>query len=207
MDAPGDGYLPRSPQDLERDLVSDVGTHYRLRPIRPDDAPGLMAFHGQLAARSVYLRFFSFHPELSADEAQQFACVDQVDRLALVAEHDGHLIAVGRYESGPGETEAEVAFVVADVFQHHGIGTVLLDELARAARERGIRTFRAETLADNRAMLDVFGHAGFLVSSSVDYGTVTLRFSIEITDAYQSALSRREAERSDRLLQALRTTT
>jgi hypothetical protein len=48
-------------------------------------------------------------------------------------------------------------------------------------------------------MLDVFHHAGFPVSSSVDYGTVTLRFPIELTDDYRAALSRRETERSHRL--------
>jgi GNAT superfamily N-acetyltransferase len=187
------------PRDLERDVVSDAGTHYHLRPIRPDDAPGLIAFHKRLAARSVYLRFFSFHPELSAKEAEHFACVDHFHRVALVAELEGRLIAVGRFESGPGETEAEVAFVVSDEFQHHGIGSLLLDELARAARDRGILWFRADTLAENRAMLDVFHHAGFPISSSVDFGTVTVRFPITPCESYQAALSRREAERSTRL--------
>jgi GNAT superfamily N-acetyltransferase len=174
----GPGAPLNYPSDLERDIVSDASTHFHLRPIRPDDASGLIAFHRHLAARSVYLRFFSFHPELSATEVAHFTSVDYINRLALVAECNGHLVAVGRFESGPGETEAEVAFVVSDEFQHHGIGSVLLDELAKAARERGILAFRAETLVENRAMLDVFHHAGFPVSSSVDCGTVTLRFPI-----------------------------
>src|ERR1019366_6400557 len=131
-----------------------------------------------------FLRFFSFHPELSPKEVEHFTCVDYVNRLALVAESEDRLIAVGRYDSAPGETEAEVAFVVADEFQHHGIGALLLDELARAAWERGIVSFRAETLSENRAMLDVFHHSGFSVSSSVEYGAVTLHFPIEPTDVY-----------------------
>jgi GNAT superfamily N-acetyltransferase len=174
----GSGDPSNYPSDLVRDIVSDASTHFHLRPIRPDDASGLIAFHRHLAAHSVYLRFFSFHPELSATEVAHFTSVDYINRLALVAECNGRLIAVGRFESGPGETEAEVAFVVSDEFQHHGIGSVLLDELAKAARERGILAFRAETLVENRAMLDVFHHAGFPVSSSVDCGTVTLRFPI-----------------------------
>jgi GNAT superfamily N-acetyltransferase len=199
--ASGSGADPNYPRQLERDVVSDAGTHYHLRPIRPDDAPGLITFHRHLAARSIYLRFFSLHPELSAKEVEHFTCVDHINRLALVAELNGRLIAVGRFESGPGDTEAEVAFVVSDEFQHHGIGSVLLDELAKAARERGIVAFRAETLAENRAMLDVFHHAGFPVSSSFDYGTVTIRFPIEPTDAYRAALARREATHAGRLEQ------
>ena len=72
---------------------------------------------------------------------------------------------------------------------------MLLDALAQAAWERGITSFRAETLWENRAMLDVFRHSGFPVSSSVDYGTVTLRFAIEPTDAYRAALRDRETSR------------
>jgi len=200
MHAAAGGYPANYPRHLEREVVSDAGTRYHLRPIRPDDAPGLIDFHAHLAARSVYLRFFSFHPELSAKEAEHFTSVDYSNRLALVAERDGRLIGVGRFESGPGETEAEVAFVVSDEFQHHGIGSVLLDELARAARERGILSFRADTLAENRAMLDVFHHAGFPVSSSVDFGTVTVRFPIDLCESYRAALARREAERAQRLV-------
>ena len=97
---------------------------YHVRPIRPDDGPRLVAFHHHLLPRSVFLRFFTFHPELSPKEVEHFTCVDYVNRLALVAETEDRLIAVGRYDSAPGETEAEVAFVVSDEFQHHGIGAL-----------------------------------------------------------------------------------
>jgi len=183
------------PFELERDVVSDGNFRYHVRPIRSDDAAGLVAFHRHLLPHSVFLRFFSFHPELSPKEVKHFTGVDYVNRLAFVAESEDHLIAVGRYDSAPGETEAEVAFVVSDEFQHHGIGALLLDALAQAAWERGVTSFRAETLWENRAMLDVFRHSGFAVSSSVEYGTVTLRFPIVPTDAYRAALRDRETSR------------
>jgi len=183
------------PHDLERDVVGDGGLRYHVRPIRPDDAERLVAFHEHLSPHSVYLRFFTFHPTLSEGEVERFTTVDYVDRLALVVTVGDGLVAVGRFDRAPGETEAEVAFVVADEFQHHGIGTLLLDELARAARERGVETFRAETLAENSAMLDVFRHAGFPVTSSIEYGTVTLRFPIALTDDYRAALAARETTR------------
>ena len=94
-----------------------------------------------------------------------------------------------------GTTEAEVAFVVADDYQHHGIGSLLLDELVQAARERGIRTFLAETLSENRTMLDVFFHAGFEVRTNTEYGTVSLRFDITPCESYQRALAIREQTR------------
>ena len=183
------------PHDLVRDVVCDGSFSYHLRPIRPDDAAELMAFHSRLTPHSVYLRFFTFHPTLSGPEAERFTHVDYINRLALVAESEAHIIAVGRFDSGPGETEAEVAFVVADEYQHHGIGPLLLDELARAAVARGITTFRAETLCENHAMLDVFHHAGFSVTSTIEFGSVTLRFSIEPTERYRVALAERETRR------------
>jgi GNAT superfamily N-acetyltransferase len=150
-------------------------------------------FHRSLSPHSVYLRFFTFHPTLSAVEVARFTTVDYVDRLALVAAEGDRLIAVGRFDRLPGTTEAEVAFIVADEFQHHGIGALLLDELVKAARDRGIETFTAQTLTDNRAMLDVFRHAGFPVTSRIEFGTVNLQFPLAPSDAAQAAVDAREA--------------
>jgi GNAT superfamily N-acetyltransferase len=121
--------------------------------------------------------------------------VDYVDRLAFVVERSGQVIAVGRFDRIAGTSDAEVAFVVADDYQHHGLGSLLLDELARAARARGIETFLAETLCENKAMLDVFHHSGFDVSTKIDYGTVWLRFGIEMTESYLGALAARDESR------------
>jgi GNAT superfamily N-acetyltransferase len=186
------------PTALERDVVSEGSLHYHLRPIRPDDASRLIEFHNRLSPRSCYLRFFTFHPTLSPKEVEHFTCVDYFDRLALVAEVDGTLIAVARFDRHEGTTEAEVAFVVADGYQHHGIGSLLLDELVLAARERGITTFLADTLSENRAMLDVFLHAGFDVQTDTEYGTVYLRFDITPTESFGRALASREQRRQIR---------
>src|SRR5215469_12353257 len=106
------------PGNLERDLRDHDGVCFRVRPIRPDDAGRLVDFHRRLSPHSVYLRFFTFHPTLSEAEVVRFTTVDYVDRLALVATSDDRLLAVGRFDRLPGTTEAEVAFIVADEFQH-----------------------------------------------------------------------------------------
>ena len=127
------------------------------------------------------------HLKLSVAETERFTDVDYVDRLALVAEHAGRLVAVGRYERLPGTADAEVAFVVADEFQHQGIGTILLECLAEAALKEGVTAFVAHTLSENHDMLDVFMNSGFHVTSTREYGTVNVRFPIEPDDAYRSA--------------------
>jgi GNAT superfamily N-acetyltransferase len=43
------------------------------------------------------------------------------------------LVGVGRYQRFSETEGAEVAFVVADKFQHNGIGSILVDHLADAA--------------------------------------------------------------------------
>ena len=191
---------PNYPSDLEALVSLSDGTSCSLRPIRSDDAERLVEFHRNLSQRSTYLRFFSVHPTLSAKEVERFTTVDYVERLALVIEKDGGIIAVGRFDRIVGTSDAEVAFVVADGYQHHGLASLLLDELARAARGRGIETFLAESLCENLAMLDVFHHSGFDVSTKIDYGVVWLRFGIEMTESYRAALALREDNRKLRRL-------
>jgi GNAT superfamily N-acetyltransferase len=180
----------RAPSGPERDVVAVVmrslngplsqgGGGLLLRRIRPSDRLGLAAFHQGLSPRSVYRRFFSVHPELSAREIERFTRVDGVDRLALVVEDGQRLVAIGRYDRTPGTAEAEVAFVVADAFQHHGLAPVLLERLADAARRQGIMIFTAITLVENRDMLHVFSMSGYPVVGATEDGVVSIRFPID----------------------------
>jgi GNAT superfamily N-acetyltransferase len=187
----------RYPSELAGDVETIGGVTVHLRPIRADDGGRLQEFHEHLSPESVYRRFFFMHRKLSVAETERFTHVDYVDRLALVAEHAGRLVAVGRYERLPGTADAEVAFVVADEFQHQGIGTTLLERLAEAALKNGIAAFVAQTLSENHPMLDVFMNSGFHVTSTREYGTVNVRFPIEPDDAYRSAWSERHHTEAD----------
>jgi GNAT superfamily N-acetyltransferase len=192
----GAGGLTGYPGELERSARTRSGTVVLVRPIRADDEARLVAFHSALSARSVYLRFFGIHPVLTEREVERFTHVDYLDRLALVVELDGRLLAVGRYDRPPGSDAAEVAFIVDDEYQGQGLGTLLADELARAARERGITQFFAETLPDNTGMLEMFQGMGFPVRCTFEDGVVKVRFPIEEVPAYREALARREAARA-----------
>ena len=151
--------VPSAPSDF--DVLLADGSTAHVRDIRPDDGDGLRMFHASLSFRSIVLRFFGPHPELSDKEVERFTNVDGADRVALVVERAGHMVAVARYDRAPGSDEAEVAFAVQDDFQGRGLGTVLLEHLASIARRYGIRRFIADTLSDNHRMLSVFHGAGF----------------------------------------------
>jgi GNAT superfamily N-acetyltransferase len=159
-------------------VILTDGSRVHLRPIGPNDATALVAFHGRLSDHSKFLRYFYPHSDLSPAEVGHLTEVDGRDRVALVVEHEGALIAVGRYERLDDPTVAEVAFVVADQFQHHGIGPVLLTGLAERARAVGITRFTAEVLAENTGMLSVFFRSGFATTATTECGTVEVTMSI-----------------------------
>lgn len=156
----------------------DDGTRVILRPISAAHAGALLRFHSRLSTQSIQLRYFYPHKVLSPDEVAHFTQVDGVARVALVVERGEELIAVGRYDRLDDHRVAEVAFVVADAYQHHGLATMLLQHLATAARSVGITRFTAEVLAENRAMLSVFHDAGFPIESRTEWDTVLLTMTI-----------------------------
>jgi RimJ/RimL family protein N-acetyltransferase len=159
-------------------LTLSAGVHVLVRPITTRDAAALVRFHHGLSERSQFLRYFSPHAILSSDEVAHLTELDGVARFALVVELDGELIAVGRYNCLDDQRRAEVAFVVADAYQHRGIATQLLCLLIDAARSVGITTLVAEVLAENRAMLSVFFDAGFPTTSTCEWGTVEITIDI-----------------------------
>src|SRR3954451_9212196 len=87
--------------DWEAAVTLIDGRTAQIRPIRPDDAPSLVAFHEGLSADTVRLRFFAAHPHLQSTEVERFTRVDNHDRVALVGLIGGTLVAVGRYERLP----------------------------------------------------------------------------------------------------------
>ncbi|MEU1885648.1 GNAT family N-acetyltransferase [Micromonospora rifamycinica] len=164
-------------------LLSD-GSTVGLRPIRPQDAPEIVAMHGRFSERTRYLRYFSPYPRIPERDLHRFVTVDHRDREAFVVLAGDRIVAVGRYERlGPAAPEAEVAFVVEDAYQGRGIGPVLLEHLADAARRAGIGHFVAEVLPTNGAMLRVFADFGYQVQRQFADGVVHLTFPIAPTEA------------------------
>ena len=134
---------------------------FSVRPIAPSDADALVRFHGQLSDQTIRLRYFNLHRNLAPEEVAHLTCVDGFNRVAYVVEHEGEIIGVGRYDRCDKPCRAEVAFVVADEFQHHGLGPMLLERLVETAKLASIGEFCASVLAENATMLAVFHCAGF----------------------------------------------
>ncbi|SHF37927.1 Acyl-CoA synthetase (NDP forming) [Streptoalloteichus hindustanus] len=184
------------PYDYPRHWVADVvlsdGGTAHVRPITPDDAERLVAFHGRLSERTRYLRYFGPYPRMPQRDVRRFTTVDHRDRVALVALLGDEIVAVGRFDRLGGGDSAEVAFVVEDTHQGRGLGSILLEHLAAAARERGLGRFVAEVLAENTQMVRVFRDAGYQVSRAMEEGVVHLEFAIDPTEESLAVARARE---------------
>jgi len=194
---------PPPPPHWEADVVVADGGTVHLRPICPSDADAIVRFHAGLSARTRYLRYFSAYPRIPERDLIRFTHVDHSYRVALIVELGDEIIAVGRYEGAPGTDEAEVAFVVADEHQGRGIGSVLLEHLAAAARENGIKRFHAIVLAENTAMINVFREAGYETTRQVDLGEVRLEFAVDETALTEAVMREREQHAEARSIQRL----
>src|SRR5436305_491890 len=91
------------PRHWEADVLAADGGVVHLRPIRPDDADGIVALHARLSDRTRYLRYFGAYPLIPPRDLARLVTVDYRDRVALVAELNDELIAVGRYDRLPPE--------------------------------------------------------------------------------------------------------
>jgi GNAT superfamily N-acetyltransferase len=167
------------PEDLEANIVTSSGRTFLLRPIRSDDDEKLVAFHDRLSEDTIYHRYRAPHPKLSVDEVAHLTRVDYINRLALVIEDNGEIIAVVRYDRYPGSDVAETAFVVSDDYQNMGLARHLLKALADAAAPRGVGNFRAETFSTNMGMLAVFRQSGFPLSAApISHNETSVLFPI-----------------------------
>ncbi|MEV6346128.1 GNAT family N-acetyltransferase [Actinoplanes sp. NPDC051851] len=176
------------------DVLLADGSAVHLRRIRPEDADAIVDFHSRMSDRTRYLRYFSPYPRIPERDLHRFVNVDHRDREAFVTvDPDGRITSVGRYERlGPDSPDAEVAFVVEDAHQGRGIGSVLLEHLADAARVHGITRFVAEVLPENNGMLRVFGDTGYQVQRRYADGVVHLSFPIRPTERSREVQESRE---------------
>ena len=178
------------------DVVLRDGSTLRLRPTTPADAGALVEFFERLSPESRYLRF---QGAVSVDGhlVESFLRSDGDTNLSLIGElvdADGavRVIGLGTWVRLRDASRAEVAFVVADEFQHRGIGSRLLERLAVHARGAGIDRFVAQVLPENAAMLHVFGDTGFEVRRRYVGGVVEVEFALTTSAEVLERIAQRD---------------
>jgi acyl-CoA synthetase (NDP forming)/L-amino acid N-acyltransferase YncA len=158
-------------------LLAD-GSTVEIRPAAVGDFDAVLEMHRAMSPDNVYLRFFSVSPAAAGREARRICREPGPDHAALLAWLAGELVGVASYETGGAYGTAEIAFAVADHAHHRGVATLLLEHLVSAGRGQGVRTFAAEVLAENSAMLKVFADAGLRARRKLVDGMTELAFDL-----------------------------
>jgi RimJ/RimL family protein N-acetyltransferase len=163
-------YAPASsappPRRLPRiDVTLLDGTRVAMRPISPDDKAAIAEAFEHLSEESRYRRFMGGVKRLTRPVLTALTEVDHTNHEAWVAiardEPGTPGIGVARYIRLPDQPDvAEPAVTVIDEYQGRGLGTTMMDVIARDAAAHGIRRFRAYVLVENQPIIRILRRFG-----------------------------------------------
>ncbi len=167
---------PYPTQYISRLTLKD-GMLVKIRPIRPEDEPLVVKFHETLSDRSVYFRYFhllKLSRRISHERLTRTCFIDYDREMALVVEYanpqtgDRHILGFGRLIKLHGTNEAEFGLLVADPFQHRGLGTELLSRLLQVGRDEKLSRISADILPGNVEMQRLCEKFGFRLQRTED---------------------------------------
>jgi len=167
------------PERLETYRTMPDGLEILLRPVQISDEPLLKDFFYALSDQSIYQRFISARKDMPHERLQEFAVIDFTQEMAIVAVKEeaarSEILGLVQYGIAPDAHSAEVALVVRDDVQNHGVGTELLSYITQIAKRAGLIGFSAEVLTENHAMMHLFEKAGFTIEKKRGAGIYELR--------------------------------
>jgi len=132
-----------------------------IRPIRPEDAAGLITMAQQTSAEDLRLRFHGAVGAISQATAARLSQIDYDREMVLVADMpDGALGGVVRLVFDPNFESAECAILVRSDLKNRQIGRTLLSEALTYARTRGARRVWGDVMTENTSMLDFARRTG-----------------------------------------------
>src|ERR1039458_6834888 len=178
-----EGKILVGPKELRTTYLLNDGTQLTFRPIHPTDEPRMRDLFYKLSAATIYYRFMSHSKRVSRQQIQDFVYIGHRNDVTIVGTlpeaYGEEIIAVGSYYLDSKTNLAEVAFVVSDQWQNHGIGTFLLKHLMRVARRNGIRGFTAEVLTENKAMQAVINKSNYKIQSKLNGNVYSYEMDFE----------------------------
>ena len=157
------------PKELEGYAALRDGTRVHLRPIRPEDEPGIVDLAAHQSAEDLRMRFFTAMHGISHELAARLTQIDYDREVALVAEPSpGAIWGVARFAADPDNIRAEYAITVRTDLKGHGLGYLLMTRLIEVAKARGLSEIFGEVLRENGPMLKMADELGFIVSPHPD---------------------------------------
>ena len=166
------------PERYESTAVVRDGTTITIRPMRAGDAEAVLDLHARLSPRSRYLRFLSPVPRLGLEHLRYLVEIDHARVAALVAELEGRIVGVAHcFRCGDGH-HGDLAIVVDDSQQRHGIGPALLRRLLAVALDGDISMLDVDIAAENHRMLRILSATGLPARRSLEAGVVHLELAL-----------------------------
>ncbi|CAN0027508.1 unnamed protein product, partial [Phaeothamnion confervicola] len=150
------------PTHLAHLITTKSGTHYDLRPIRPEDEPALIAMVEALDPEDARLRFLSHMRHMPHQLAARLTQIDYDREMAFVALDPDGIGGVVRLAADPDGEKAEFAVLVRSALKGTGLGLALMQEIIKYARMRGIGELTGDILTENRAMQAMAHEFGFV---------------------------------------------
>src|SRR3990167_7998132 len=142
-----------------------------LSPACLGDGPFLLALRNHPETR----RWSFSGEEITQEEHEAWlasSLATQIRRLYVATER-GIAIGTGRLDLDPATGEAEVSVTIHWDHQGRGLGTALIEALAREAAALGVKTLVARIKDGNTGSRIAFGRAAFVVEEWKD-GVVTM---------------------------------
>lgn len=158
------------PKEWEREVVTDKGFAFRIRPVRPEDEELFRDFLERVDPNHIRQRFFAPIKDFSHAFIARLTQIDYARSMVLVAfgKDSGDLIGMVHLHADPDNENAEYAVFVRSDMQGYGLGVTLMRLIIDYARRQGTRRIYGQVLAENRGMLTVAQHLGFRESIDPD---------------------------------------
>jgi GNAT superfamily N-acetyltransferase len=129
-------------------------TEVTIRPVAEEDLPLVRHMLERSSPETRYLRFFTGGATIPEHILRRLVEVDHDCREAVVAVVDGEVIGMASYDrTAEHPDRAELAVVVEDGWQRHGVGARLVREVVRLARRRRVGVMVANVLSENQRAL------------------------------------------------------
>ena len=169
-------WLHKYPAHLVRTWRLDSGESFSLRPVRHDDGVLEEAFVRGLSRESRYQRMLSGGFKVTPEWIESMTHIDYQRHMAFavisVIDDVEQFVGVGRYVVDATTLGADVALVIADAWQRHGLGRRLLATLIADAQSAEVQQIVGVVLATNVAMLRLARSMGFSVNAEPGDATV-----------------------------------
>ncbi|MGD0884964.1 MAG: bifunctional acetate--CoA ligase family protein/GNAT family N-acetyltransferase [Thermodesulfovibrionales bacterium] len=154
------------PFQYVREIELENGISALIRPIRSEDEPLIYELFATLSEESIVFRFNQRLRDMPHEWLARYCQLDYERDFAIVAliresPEQEKIIADVRIMKMPDLETAELAILVADDWQGHGIGTMLIDYCLKIARDLEIKSLWMEILKTNSRMLHLAKDAGF----------------------------------------------